>query len=389
MTNWVHTTAPVVTTQSGTNWVVNVTAANLDPDTNLKDFVVLFGGVLQSNVNFNKTSQNSITYVGPPIPSTTVEVRRNTPIAPAKIITYGERIASDDWNREINRISRRAAEWVLYGVGSLGILPVPQDDAYSTLWSGDSQYPATRRRIYEKIENVISTQATTNTNLQNQINTLDSTKANIASPAFSGVPTAPNPTTNTNTNQIQTAAGVRNFLLDANEAKTINNLSTVTQPINTNSTLAATTAFAHAASVCKRITVSRRATLFAGADTTAYDTIHSVNITPRTANSSFLVIATCNAVYTIVSNATHCHRVRVGSTVLASGFEYSAVAYLITKPSLVGVYTPGTGSQFTVIWEARAAVNGAGIYFGDHTPHTDDPSTTYPTLTVIEFENTI
>lgn len=464
---WTYNTAAVLDIKSGTNWNINVTNANLDPDTSIQDFVVLFNGVIQTNTDFIKTTSTNLMYLGAPIAATTVEVRRRTPSGAAKIVKYGERFSSDDWNREINRINRRAAEWEAFGITSGGVLPNPKDDPYGALWSNDTIYPATRKRIYDKIESVISGYQSADmtivsgyqsadASLQTQINSLsggaaprddvygtvwstDTTfsatrkriydkiesvvagygsadaglqtqinnnataiaaRAPLASPALTGTPTAPSPATNLNNGQIQTTEGVRNFLSSATDPKTINNaainsatltnttITAVTQPKTTNNTTLATTAFGHIASVTKKITNQRSAAQVSVTANT-YTSVVTLSVTPRSANSSFLVFL--YSFYT-TNNANSVAQVqlRCSSSVIASNRLWPGGGDLeLGSLTMMGLYTPGSASTFTVTVEARNETAGAQWDFGHPVSSIDNQVGSFPQVFVLEFENTI
>lgn len=173
-----YDTQNVITTKSGTGWTVDVTACQLDSDIQLKDFIVFFTTgvnppVPQNNANFTKLTPTSLQYTGTSIASSTVEVRRKTPLAPYRPVNYLSSISSNDYNQEIERISRRAAEYEVSGVGSTGGFDAAVlDTAYGVAWNGDSLNAPSRNAVYDKIEAVIAAYGAADTTLQGNINTL-------------------------------------------------------------------------------------------------------------------------------------------------------------------------------------------------------------------------
>jgi hypothetical protein len=170
-------TQNVFTSRTGTGWTVDVTICNLDPDVLIKDFLVIFtlAGVptVQNTAAFSKLTPTSIQYNGASIPaSTPVEVRRRTPLDPRRLANYFSRFSSDDYNREIERISRRAYEYETSGIGSVGGLSASLlDDAYSAAWLGDIVNGVTRNRLRIKFEADKAAWEAADTGLQGQITT--------------------------------------------------------------------------------------------------------------------------------------------------------------------------------------------------------------------------
>ncbi len=187
-------TTNVISTESGTGFTVDVTAVNLLTDTTIKDFLVLIDDVLDNLSNWTKVTATSLQYGGPSLSSATVEIRRDTPVAPVNTYSFGARLASGDLNNEFDRITRRAEEYALNGIGPGTVVTTetPLDTAYPTGWNGDTVRPATRNALYD----IISTLAT------------------IASPAFTGNPTAPTPSAGDNDTSIATTAFVQTELND-------------------------------------------------------------------------------------------------------------------------------------------------------------------------------
>ena len=185
-------TANVVGTYSGTSFTIDVTACNLDPNPAITDYVVLHNGVVVANNNgYTKTTQTILTYSGASLPSTQVTVLRSTPVSQLQPISYGARFSSALWNSELDRNVRWKEEAQLNGKGpnSTIIVPLPRNDPFGSVWSGDTTYPPNRAVLYN----------------------WGTTLAPLASPQFSGVPTVPTPvsatdrsTTIANTTWVQT-----------------------------------------------------------------------------------------------------------------------------------------------------------------------------------------
>ena len=212
-------TSNKIVTVSGTGYTVDVSVCNLDADLTLKDFVVLHNGVLVSNTNYTKTTRTILTYTGTALASTTVEVRRRTSTSYVLGARYGSRIRSDDWNKELDRITRRAEEYELNGVGSGSITgsQAPQNDPFGSVWSTDIVYPPTRKAVYDYMVNLV-TATGLSTTLAGYVTTANLSTALTpyapsASPAFTGTPTAPTPITTDNSTKLATTAYVQNVIL--------------------------------------------------------------------------------------------------------------------------------------------------------------------------------
>lgn len=183
-------TANVSVLRTGTGFTIDVTACNLSTDTTLKDFIVLVGGAVNSNSNWTKTTPTVLTYVGAALAAnTTCEVRRRTPAAPIQVISYAQRFSSGDFNNEIDRITRRAEEYDLNGIGPGSVLTTatPINTAFGPTWDGDTIHPPSADVAYDII----------------------STLAPKDSPVFTGNPTAPTPATADNDTSIATTAYVQ------------------------------------------------------------------------------------------------------------------------------------------------------------------------------------
>jgi len=365
-------TVAIIQERSGTGWTIDTTLANLDSDTLLKDFVVLFGTVVQSNTLFTKVSAVSVRYDGSSIGTTTVQLRRRTPIDPANVVLYGERFSSAVWNREVNRVSRRAAEYESFGIGSIGdVTGVPSNSAYGIAWSTDTIFAPTRQAVYNKIQSVVAGYEADD----DAISATLSTYAPLASPTLTGVPTAPTPAPTSNSTQLQTTAGVRGFLTSAADVKALQNTTYPTAAKTVNDTTLASTAFGHVASVAKKVTNFQWNTEVSTASTTFVVAYTSPSVTPRNATTSFLIISGIQALpagagsfIRVIADTTEISRV------LLTGATYMTAL-------LMGVHTPGSAAAFTIKIEQRVNSGGAAI--------NNSVTECTSSITVVEFENTI
>jgi len=365
-------TVAIIQSKSGTGWTIDTTLANLDADTLLKDFVILFDTVVQTNTSFTKLSAVSVRYDGSSIGTTTVQLRRRTPIDPASVISYGERFSSAVWNREVNRVSRRAAEYESFGIGSIGdVTGVPSNSAYGIAWSTDTIFAPTRQAVYDKIQSVVAAYIAADA----VITTSLATYAPLASPSLTGVPTAPTPAPTANSTQLQTTAGVRGFLTSASDVKALQNTTYPTAAKTVNDTTLASTAFGHVASVAKQVRNFAWNTINTTTSTSFVVAYTSPSVTPRNATTSFLIIASVqyfpNAGGTLIR--------LVADTTDIQQQLFGVGARLVAV--LMGVYTPGAAAAFTVKVEHRV-LSGSSEVNNGYTQCTS-------AITVVEFENTI
>lgn len=180
-------TSPVVATVVGASFSVNTTTAQLDSVLSIRDFVVLENGTLTVNPNsYSKTTATTLTYAGPTLVSTTLEIRRSTPRPQRTIVLPNTKVSASSWNLEFDRRVRIQEEIDLYGAGGGFSVRLPNDTAYGVSWASDSLFPPTRRVVYNQIE----------------------TLAPRISPTFTGVPLAPTAVNGTNTTQVATTAFV-------------------------------------------------------------------------------------------------------------------------------------------------------------------------------------
>lgn len=229
-------TSNVLVTRTGTNWTVDVTACDLDPNLTLKDFITLIAGSVVPNSSFNKTTQTTLTYVGASLPSNTqVEIRRKTPNVVKSPALLGSRVRSSDWNSEFDRVHRHFEEYDLNGAGSTAQVALPKDDPFGVIWDGDTVYPPTRNAIYDYVVTLAplaSPSFTGNPTVPTQLTTDNSTRiastayvknnltayATLASPNFTGTPTVPTPGGSDNSTTIANTSWVRTYVTSLNYA---------------------------------------------------------------------------------------------------------------------------------------------------------------------------
>ena len=209
-------TSNVVTVASGTGFAVNVAGLNLSTTLSLKDFIVLKNGVPDTLASYTKASATQVNYTGVSLTAATLEFRRVTPTAVITNAQFGTRIRSEDWNNELDRISRRAEEYALNGVGAGSVVSValPQNDPFGVLWANDIVFPPNRKVVYDKIITLADRASPTFTGIVTLPGVLDTDSslaaattvfvknnlaplAPLASPTFSGTPVLPSATTGT------------------------------------------------------------------------------------------------------------------------------------------------------------------------------------------------
>lgn len=255
-------TEAVVSNASGTGWTLDVTAANLSADLDDKDFVVAFDSVLVDTSQFVKTSQSTVRYDGPATSGVSVELRRNTSIAPFRLVNYSDVILSGDYNRNLERYSRLLAEERAFGGSPVGSVTI-NNSAYGPGWAGDDVNGASRSAIYDKIEDVVADYGAADTALGASLTSAILLRAPLASPSFTGVPTAPTAAAATNNTQIATTqfvtTGISTALIPYTTTADLNTALALkadlaspaltgvptapTPPVATDSTQLATTAF--------------------------------------------------------------------------------------------------------------------------------------------------
>lgn len=218
----------VVGVRTGTGWTIDVTACNLLTNLSVKDFIVLLDGSVASNNDFTKNTATLLVYSGAAVPTnTSVEVRRETPVELVKVVQFGDRFASDDWNTELAYRARWQAEANLNGKGAGTTVSsvIPLNDPFSASWDNDVIRPATRNALYDELI----------------------LKADLSSPALTGNPTAPTPITADNDTSIATTAYVKSNLISyaTLASPTFTGVPTAPNPAyGLDSTALATTAYA-------------------------------------------------------------------------------------------------------------------------------------------------
>lgn len=258
-----YDTQNVIASKTGTGWTVDVTACQLDADIQLKDFIVFFTfspapPLQQDNSLFTKLTPTSLQYTGPAIATATVEVRRKTPIGPYRPVNYLSSISSNDYNQEIERISRRAAEYEVSGVGSTGGFDSEVlDVAYGITWNGDTLNAPSRNAVYDKIESVIANYIAADTVLQGNINTL-TTNLGATNTALTALNTRVTNVETVNTSQgnditailaklgvgafvwtgASAAIGTNSLIIGGSQSNVITTLSGVSASTNTITTIA-------------------------------------------------------------------------------------------------------------------------------------------------------
>ncbi len=291
-------TANVVTVRSGSGWNVDVTACNLLDDLGVKDFVVLENGTLANTNDYDKTSATLLTYVGAGVgTNTSIEVRRKTPVDLFDIVSFGDIFSSDTFNKNIALGARHDAENDLNPAGTVS-LAIPVDDPFDSSWDNDTVRPPTRNVVYD----------------------WGITLAPLASPAFTGNPTAPTPSTADNDTSVATTAFVQNNLADYATIASPNLSGTPTAPNPTDlsdSTQIATTAWVR--DIFTPLVLARKGDISNFLDNTntdvvynselidsnsIYDTSTGVFTIPANQGGHYLVTASITLSGTAISNFT-------------------------------------------------------------------------------------
>lgn len=211
----VSTTA-VAAIKSGTSFSIDVTVANLVSDTTIKDFIVVNvdTDTILSTADFTKDSQTQISYSGVDIGTdVNLEVRRSTPVTRFLELAFQSKVSSTVLNTEFDRILRRQAEYSTFGVGpaSAGVSNEPLAQAFGGSWQSDVIRGRTASVLYDKLTAMDTTASTNATNIATNSSDI-ALKANIASPALTGNPTAPTPLTTDKTTKLATTAWVNSRL---------------------------------------------------------------------------------------------------------------------------------------------------------------------------------
>lgn len=184
-------------TISGTSFSIDVTGLALSSNLSEVDFVVTHAGINVTS-SYTKTSATLLSYSGVNVTlGTMIDVRRNTPLTEPDLVYLTTTTASNLTN-DLQRLYRKLEEndaavnlilsQLTTGGISLGTVNI-SDNAYNaTTWNGIANVAPSQNAVRDVIE----------------------TKANIASPTFTGVPAAPTAASSTNTTQLATTEFVKN-----------------------------------------------------------------------------------------------------------------------------------------------------------------------------------
>lgn len=335
-------TSPVVATVVGASFSVNTTAASLDSVLSIRDFVVLENGTLTVNPNsYNKTTATTLTYGGPTLLTTTLEIRRSTPRPQRTIVLPNTKVSASSWNLEFDRRVRIQEEIDLYGAGGGFSVRLPNDTAYGVSWASDSLFPPTRRVVYNQIE----------------------TLAPRVSPTFTGVPVAPTALLGDNTTQVATTAFVTaaNTLLAPIASPSFTGNPTVTTQLATdNSTRIANTA--HVKNVLATSLTLTGTTLAGVTNVTGTASFTNVPTVPTAALGNVsLQVANTTAL------ARSCRPVVIVNRTLALSVLANTntdVVFNNTIRDNSGTYNTTTGvftAPYTGIYAVQATIGGSAI----------------------------
>lgn len=317
--------ANVISLQSGTNFIINVAAAQLSSDVTEKDFTVLHNGTAVANVSYNKTTPTTLQYVGASLPSTTIEIRRKTSFDQAKnLVTYANRFSSTKWNESLLRIQRWEEEVDLNGAGSIGagVIPIPANDPYGSIWTNDTIYSPTRKVLWDKIQ----------------------TLATKASPALTGVPTAPTAAFTNSSTQLATTAHVKDVL---------GNTPAITNPTVSNGSFTSPTI---ATPAINGGTI-QNSVWTAGAlnnTTIGTSTFAGGSITQGTAIGD-AILTNCQANQQLGTDYSS----SIASTAWVKDWNYSQREYLLAAAD--GSFASGALTQIGMLWNQRNARGGANV----------------------------
>lgn len=199
-------TAQVVRTDvSGTSFVLDVTALELNVSLSTIDYEVTHNGAVVTP-SYAKTSVSQLTYTGTSVTlGTRIIARRTTSITQAETTFIStttasaltnalekERLRLDELD---NRISYVLNQLVAGGI-TLGTIPI-SSTAFGAAWNNDNSNTASRAALFTKF-----------TANDTSITNLGTTKADIASPTLTGDPKAPTPAVTDNDTSIATTGYV-------------------------------------------------------------------------------------------------------------------------------------------------------------------------------------
>lgn len=149
---------------SGTGFVINVAALELDSNLSVKDFVATHNGV---NVNafYSKSSSTQLTYSGANVNlGTIVQIERDTVITPAEV-TFLSVTTAQDLTNALSKLRKRIEEAEAYinlvsqqltaGGITLGVNPV-NDGAYGASWDADTLSSPSRNAVYDRLNQLLT-----------------------------------------------------------------------------------------------------------------------------------------------------------------------------------------------------------------------------------------
>lgn len=149
---------------SGTGFVINVAALELDSNLSVKDFVATHNGV---NVTafYSKSSSTQLTYSGANVNlGTIVQIERDTVITPAEV-TFLSVTTAQDLTNALSKLRKRIEEAEAFinlvslqlsaGGITLGVNPV-NDGAYGASWDGDTLASPSRNAVYDRINQLLT-----------------------------------------------------------------------------------------------------------------------------------------------------------------------------------------------------------------------------------------
>jgi hypothetical protein len=149
---------------SGTGFVIDVSALELDSNLSVKDFIVTHNGI-NVTTSYTKTSSTQITYAGANVNlGTVVQVERDTVITPAEV-TFLSVTTAQDLTNALSKLRKRVEEAEAYlnlvslqlssGGITLGVNPV-NDGAYGASWDGDTLAAPSRNAVYDRINQLLT-----------------------------------------------------------------------------------------------------------------------------------------------------------------------------------------------------------------------------------------
>lgn len=204
------TTAFSSVAYSGTTFTVDVTSLGLSSNLSVVDYQVLQGSTDVTNY-YSKTSQSQLTYSGLTVAAgTKLTFYRKTPINTSEV-TFTSTTTASGLTNALSKLLLRVQELEAkqtqlqsqLTAGGIALAPTPViDQAYGISWSGDINNAPSRNSTYAKLVALDATLAGINT----------SVFAPIASPNFTGNPTAPTIGTTDSSTSLATTAWVKKWV---------------------------------------------------------------------------------------------------------------------------------------------------------------------------------